>query len=213
MTTGFRNSAGTDFDSLFDPYVQGTKPANTGLRTSDGADLVNRYAPISFGTKGADVGFRTGGGQDVSNLWAAKGTATYPLGFNGGVYSREANRGSAGVSLTMKSDGTWSISTGTGTPTSGTWLNFGGAVSDYTVQCDMVGFSSGSVPGGGTASYSNGAPTQQALSTNRTFSCTATATVVSTTASNGGIITVHLYKNGVLVSTSQCNFSADASGN
>lgn len=77
MPAGFRNAAGVDFDDVFDPYVEGTKPANCGLRTSDGFDLVNRYAPISYGSKAPDVGFRTSGGVDVSNLWAAKGTAVY----------------------------------------------------------------------------------------------------------------------------------------
>lgn len=77
MTTGFRNAANVDFDDLFDPYVQGTKPAATGFQTSDGTDLRERYAPIAFGTKGPNVGFQTAAGVDVSNLWAAAGTAVY----------------------------------------------------------------------------------------------------------------------------------------
>lgn len=77
MATNFRNSAGTDFDDLFDPYVTGTVPPNTAFRTSNGVDLAGRYAPISFGSKGPDVGFRTSAGTDVSNLWAAYGTAHY----------------------------------------------------------------------------------------------------------------------------------------
>lgn len=78
MATIFRHYVdGTDFDDMFDPYVQGTKPANTGFRTADGVDLANRYAPIAYGSKRADVGYRTSAGVDVSNLWAAKGTAVY----------------------------------------------------------------------------------------------------------------------------------------
>jgi hypothetical protein len=77
MTTGFRNSANVDFDDLFDPYVQGTKPAATGFQTSDGVDLRERYAPIAFGSKGPNVGYQTNAGVDVSNLWAAAGTAVY----------------------------------------------------------------------------------------------------------------------------------------
>ncbi|MGN0864362.1 MAG: hypothetical protein ACI4N1_13720 [Stenotrophomonas koreensis] len=64
-----------DFDDLFDPYVEGTKPPATGICVQ-GVDLNQRYAPLSYGTKRADVGRRTGG-VDVSNLWAAKGTAVY----------------------------------------------------------------------------------------------------------------------------------------
>ena len=74
MATGYR-SAGVDFDDLFDPYVEGTKPPATGICVQ-GVDLNQRYAPLSYGTKRADVGRRTGG-VDVSNLWAAKGTAVY----------------------------------------------------------------------------------------------------------------------------------------
>jgi hypothetical protein len=77
----------------------------------------------------------------------------------------------------------------------------------------MSGFTSGADPGGGTNSFSNGAPTAVALTTARTCSCSSTANTVSTTASNAGIVTVKLYKSGVLVSTTTCNFSTEASGN
>lgn len=76
MPAGYRNSAGIDFDDLFDPYEQGEKPAPTGYRTSDGADLCERYAPIAFGSKGPDVGYRNSAGVDLSNLWAAKGSGS-----------------------------------------------------------------------------------------------------------------------------------------
>ena len=81
MGTGFRSS-GADFDDLFDPFVQGTKPAPTGYRVA-GVDLNQRYAPIMYGSKRADVGYRVGG-VDVSALWAAKGTAKYGTGGGGG---------------------------------------------------------------------------------------------------------------------------------
>ena len=74
MPSGYK-SGGTDFDDLFDPYVEGAKPGLTGY-VAAGQDLRDRYAPISYGSKRADVGDKSGG-QDVSNLWAAKGTAVY----------------------------------------------------------------------------------------------------------------------------------------
>jgi hypothetical protein len=77
MTTGFKNSSGVDFDALFDPYVQGTKPANTGFATSDGVDLANRYAPLSYGSAVPATGFKIASGADVNTLWAAAGTAVY----------------------------------------------------------------------------------------------------------------------------------------
>lgn len=93
MATNYRNSAGTDFDDVFDPYVQGTVPPNTAYRTSDGVDLAGRYAPLSYGSKAPDVNYRTSDGTDVTNLWAAKGTAIYTLGFHGHSYSASGTSG------------------------------------------------------------------------------------------------------------------------
>ena len=136
MATNFRNSAGTDFDDLFDPYVTGTVPPNTAFRTSDGVDLAGRYAPLSFGTKRADVNYRTSAGTDLSNLWAQKGSAVYALGFNGKQYTASGAR-SAAVRLVMNSDGKWYIygynQTVESLLESGTWLPSGASVADYQV--------------------------------------------------------------------------------
>lgn len=105
MPAGFRNGAGVDFDSLFDPYLQGTKPANTGYRDGTGSDLANRYAPIIFGTKGPDVGFRTSGGVDVSNLWAAIGTAVYLELVTSADVSTIGAATSASISVRVKTNG------------------------------------------------------------------------------------------------------------
>ncbi|WP_323162864.1 Hint domain-containing protein [Stenotrophomonas maltophilia] len=78
-----RRINGWDFDDLFDPYVQGTKPAATGHRIG-GVDLSERYAPIMYGSKRDNVNYRVGG-MDVSHLWAAKGTAKYGGGSNPGT--------------------------------------------------------------------------------------------------------------------------------
>lgn len=120
MTSGLRRvsgtGAGTDFDSIFDPYQVGTKPANTGFRHADGTgDIANKYAPIAYGTKAGDVGYRTAAGVDVSNLFAAAGTAVYvanPLALNGQTYTATdytLSGGSAKLTLTIGSDGTYSI--------------------------------------------------------------------------------------------------------
>lgn len=143
MATNFRNSAGTDFDDLFDPYVTGTVPPNTAFRTSDGVDLAGRYAPLSFGTKRADVNYRTSAGTDLSNLWAAKGTAQYSLPINGASYSAaesvpNGQSGSASGRFIINSDGTYAVTTtvahgGTTPRASGSWLTSGSA-SDYNVR-------------------------------------------------------------------------------
>lgn len=212
MATGFRNSSGVDFDSLFDPYVQGTPPSDTGFRLSSGVDLAGRYAPISFGSKGPDVGFRTSSGTDVSNLWAAYGTASYSLPINGRSYTRSRGRGTASLSFNMKSDGTYSITNDLGTVLdSGTWLPSGDSVSSYTCVYSTT-MSSGPDPGGGNRTISNDAPTQASLTTSRTFTGAAGATVTGTTASNNGSVTMDLYKSGVLKSSTVVTFNCDASG-
>lgn len=170
MAVGYKNSAGVDFDLLFDPYVQGTPPAATGYRNAAGVDLAGRYAPISFGTKGPNVGMRTAAGVDVSNLWAAFGTAAYVIAGLDGKHL-QADDGAvtfqltvnANIGLIIDNDGTWTVYGGTSqgpmpqpTPQTGTWLTGGGVASDYEVQFDV--FSSGSsdrVIGNGAPTWTN----------------------------------------------------------
>jgi hypothetical protein len=102
MPSGYRKD-GVDFDNIFDPYLQGTKPANTGMRV-DGVDLVERYAPIVFGTKAPDVGYRVNG-VDVSNLWAAIGTAVYLELVTSEDVSAAGAATSAGISVRVKTNG------------------------------------------------------------------------------------------------------------
>lgn len=120
MPAGYRDSAGTDFDDLFDPYVQGAKPANTGFRTADGVDLAERYAPLSFGTKRADVGYRNAAGVDVSNLWAAKGSASYfPSNIQATSYSFTGLARTAAARIAIRTNGTIVVTTTGTTSTSG----------------------------------------------------------------------------------------------
>ena len=175
MTVGYRNAAGVDFDSLFDPYASGTSPAATGYRDSSGVDLAGRYAPISVGSKGPDVGYRTSAGVDLSNLWAAIGTATYSIAGLGGKAlnagdSAATNQSqvTATVGVTIASTGAWSVSGSNSqgnipqtAPTSGTWLPAGHSVSDYEVQFNT------SSSGSADRVLSNGAPTYAACTTSR----------------------------------------------
>lgn len=114
MSTGFRNASGTDFDDVFDPYVQGTKPAATGYRTSDGVDLNQRYAPLAFGSAAAAQGYRISSGSDVNTLWAAKGTANYSLPINGQTYIAaynipNATSGYALIGFRIVTGNTWQV--------------------------------------------------------------------------------------------------------
>lgn len=180
MASGFRNSAGVDFDSLFDPYQQGTAPAATGFRTSDGVDLAGRYAPIAFGTKGPDVGYRTSAGTDLSNLWAAAGTATYPLPINGASFIGRASglnspNMDANVTLSINADGTYQVTCVGNTPdttagASGTWLPSGQSASDYDVE--FVWTQSNQYPTG-AATVTNEAATYQACTSSHQISANA----------------------------------------
>lgn len=132
MPSGF-TTGGTDLDDVFDPYVEGTKPAATGY-TAAGTDLKERYAPLSYGTAAPVTGMSISGGADLNTLWAAKGTAVYAGPVAPGIgasYTETRAVTSGGVTstlvLTIKSDGTWTVS-GNGTPSelagvpvSGTW--------------------------------------------------------------------------------------------
>lgn len=112
MATNYRNSAGTDFDDLFDPYVTGTVPPNTAFRTSDGVDLAGRYAPLSYGTKRADVNYRTSAGTDLSNLWAQKGSAIYfPAAIISNSTSTSGASRTASITFMVKTDGTLTVGT------------------------------------------------------------------------------------------------------
>lgn len=149
MTTLFRNSAGTDLDDVFDPYVEGTKPGATAYRTSDGTDLNQRYAPLAYGSQAAATGFRLSNGSDVNTLWAAKGTAAYAQPPPFGQYecdSTGTHNTGVGFDLYWNADGTWSIvltaapggaggngGMKSGAPLNGTWLTSGSA-SDYEVR-------------------------------------------------------------------------------
>lgn len=146
MPVGYRNSAGVDFDDLFDPDVQGDGPTAPFLRTAAGVAV--RYADISYGSKGPNVGYRTSAGVDVSNLWAAKGTASYVIaGLDGkSLYAVDQALSaqqtvSAQVAVSLQSNGSWAVSGGTSNgpvgqppPSSGTWTGAGRTGADYDVR-------------------------------------------------------------------------------
>jgi hypothetical protein len=215
MPTGYRNSAGVDFEDLFEAGSTGAP----GFRLSSGSNLA--FAARGSAAKIADVGFRDSAGSDLSNLWLPKGSAPPVLGFNGQSYSAEAfaptdfmGTTSGTLTLNMLANGTWSIvrnisgsGTGNGTTTlaSGTWLPSGQSASNYEVQFNASG--------SGNATISNGAPSYANLGTNR--SITLTASVPSASAQfQGGVrsITALLRAIGASASGSTCTFTVGAQG-
>ncbi len=190
MTTGFRNGSGTDFDLVFDPYVQGTKPGATGYRTSDGVDLNQRFAPLSLGTAAAVTGMRITGGADCNTLWAAYGTAVYGLPFSGATFNAYTSGNVtsnmlAKCTLNVNSDGTYTIvvigNNVTTTAVSGTWLPGGQSVSDYQVQFSYSQIYS---LANGPATFVNSAATYQACTSNQSIN--GSATVLQTSANDKG---------------------------
>ena len=128
--SGYRNSAGVDFDNLFDPDVMGDGYVATFLRNSSGQGL--HYAAAKYGTPGPTVGFRDNTGADVGPKWAAKGTANYggPVANPGygnmqGIASQSHGSGNSTASVTMLiwGNGTWSDSAQSGQPGSGNWYS------------------------------------------------------------------------------------------
>ncbi len=213
MTTGYRNSSGVDFDDVFDPYVQGTKPGATGYRTSDGVDLNQRYAPLSFGTAAAVQGYRLSGGADVNTLWAAKGTAQYSLPFNGQTYSKSytvppGGSGFAAVFFSLTSASAWQIS-GSSTGGSGP-VYLTGAVPTGAVSCQATGGAVTTPPteAAGDATWSNNMTTPTALATGLTAKLqTAVWGDTSGTHGSQANLTITFYNgSGSAISTSTCLF-------
>jgi hypothetical protein len=69
MTSNYRNSAGTDLDSLF--LVNNSNAGAIGFKISDGTDLGNRYSNAS--TKlNQTIGFKNSAGTDIGYLRSNK---------------------------------------------------------------------------------------------------------------------------------------------
>lgn len=146
MAIGFMRSDGTDFDSIFAPWVQGTPNYTGGLLDAAANDIGGRYAPIAFGSKAADVGYMISDGRDVSNLWAAAGTAVYSLPINGRFYqagygapTNQTGNAFATLSFQVLNNGVYQIyrSTrggGNAALDSGNWNTFGFAVDVRLIQ-------------------------------------------------------------------------------
>ena len=108
MTISLKTKAAgnANLDLVFDPYVEGTHPADTGLLADaslGGADIAVRYAPIIYGSLAAPTGLLTKqtGHADINTLFAAYGTAVYSLPINGNTYTESVNIVSGSASSTI----------------------------------------------------------------------------------------------------------------
>lgn len=202
----------TPLSSIFDLWQPGTdKAPATGIK-ENGVDTSDIYAMLKYGSAAAPTGVKSKN-ADLNTIYAAKGSASYALPVNGRLYTRSRGRGGATLAFNMLSNGTYSIVDDRGvTLDSGSWLPAGDAVASYSCKFSQSGFTNGPDISGGTDTYTNGAPSVSALTTSRSFTAGAAATTINTNASNGGTVTMQLYKSGVLRSTTSVSFQLDAAG-
>ena len=174
MTSGIA-SKGVDLDSIFDPWQSGTSKArSTGIAVA-GSDLNNRFAPLTYGSSAAATGISSEG-ADLNTLFAAKGTANYPLPIGGanfiahssGVVSPSMD---SNINVQIDANGSYSVTVagnaaGNTPSTSGTWLPSGASASNYQVQ--FVWSQSSQYPSG-PATVTNGASSYAACTSNRSI--------------------------------------------
>ena len=72
MTCNFKNSAGTDLDSLF--WIESANAGGIGFKMSDGTDLGNRYS--SKVKLNQTIGYKNSAGTDIGYL-RGKATSSY----------------------------------------------------------------------------------------------------------------------------------------
>lgn len=209
--TGYAKN-GNDLDNLLEPWQSGDGyAAATGYKIN-GADLNTRYAPASVGTAYTGGAGYNQNGSDIGPRFAAKGSRVSTLGFDGNSYSSFTTRSAAQLTLKFDPGGTWSITDqGGAVQASGPWLTSGTA-SEYAVQFVMSGFTAGPDISGGTDNYSNGATSASSLTSSRSAWASASAITVGNDARNSGTVTAKLYRSGVLINTSTCNFDVRSTG-
>jgi len=211
MASPLYAKGGQRLSSLLMPWTTGMpKVAATGIQ-ENGTDICNLYAPRSQGTAPASTGILKNG-TDIASLFAKNTGAVGGLPIDGNSYSRNVGRGTATLQVSLKSDGTYTVTNTVTTLASGTWLPSGASVSQCTCRYTGPGFANEDDPGGGTASYTNGAPSAAALTTTRSFTASATSTASGDSAYNAGTLLIEVFKSGALASSSQISLSCSASG-
>ena len=218
MTSPIKKS-GTPLSSIFDLWQAGTdKAPATGIK-ENGVDTSDIYAMLKYGTAAAPTGVKSRN-ADLNTIYAAKGTASYTLGFHGGNYSSTRVRAEASITLRFNANGTWQVirdfvengSAGT-VIASGSWLPSGASASEYSVQFSTAGLTNGPDSGGGTDIVTNQAATAKTLTgTYYVKGAAVTVVVGNTFAENNGSFSAVLRRNGSVVSTSTCSVNCYSTG-
>jgi hypothetical protein len=105
--SGFRNSAPTDTDAIFEPASSGRSVSASGYNGSAG---VLTYCPLSFGSAAAATGMRISNGQDLSAIFAAKGSVAYLVPSASDTWQLVNNNGASAFHQDYPSDITYNIS-------------------------------------------------------------------------------------------------------
>lgn len=215
MPSGYSNSAGVDFDDLFEPGSLGA----AGFLYSDGTEL--RYAPRGSVPKIPDVGYYDSDNVDLSNRWMPKGAAPPMPGFNGKTYvsyalapTNETGQTTGAITLIFRPTGVWeaignkanAIGEGTVVLDSGTWLPAGQSAGDFTVRFSVGG-------GTGQGTISNTAASAQNLA--GTQSVTLITEVPAASAQyrvDSRVVTVTIGRVSAGSTTASLTMAASASG-
>lgn len=159
MTTGLKNAAGTDLDSLLEPIGSFTPVANVGYKTSDGVDLSQRFAGVAYGSAASATGFKNSAGTDLGSVFAAIGTTAHLVSpLDGGAASNFGTSSPVDAYLTFATNGVITLTNDPDqnwyTPTTT------GIGSSYSIRATL---DSGDTPSGTLGSWLT-------LNTNRTWS-------------------------------------------
>lgn len=134
MASGYRNSAGTDFESLFAP---GSGGDDTGYRNSGGTDLKGIFAPYTSGTKVSTTGYRLSNGTDLADRFQKlgegggspppppppPGAPVNPLPGNNTTIAAEEAGVAGDAYITFNTNGTITTGDNTGGFSGGNWYS------------------------------------------------------------------------------------------
>jgi hypothetical protein len=215
---------GADLDSIYSG--KGTATASATGVTIGGVDLNQRYLALSQGVAQPNQGV-TSHGSDFSAYFGKVGALVIPFG-SYSANSADTHDAGAGLTLTMNTDGTWSISmyalhggSTSGTPLSGTWVSNPGAGigNSYEMLLDSshMGISNGYTPPDQVSPFFTASTGWVSLSTARTVQAD-TSHLIAGGAGSGlvtvsGYFLIYIRPNGSgsgVQSTLQVNVEADA---
>ena len=228
MTISLKTKAtgNANLDLVFDPYVQGTHPADTGLLADaslGSGDIAIRYAPIVYGSSAAPTGLLTkqSGHADINTLFAAYGTAQYGLVLNGQTYEVIVTPGGINaiviISFTFNTSTTYQLydlsnpAGGTDTPTSNFSTAFGSLPAGSS-KCKVTLTYLGTVGDTNPGSVSNNYSAFTTISSGSAFSISLTAPLGAVHQASYSCNIQIQNSGGTVISTTNCTLILRSTG-